>query len=162
MSDKSKPMTPADLRAMFALSWEELKQKQQANVDAWGLGGSERWDANLDTREIAFTFPMGLIVTAPFQIVGSHNEEEGAWLWGWANPSVDPELAEHAQLVRRLGEQQGIPEFTTAKIESSETDAEQYTALACHLAGAAGIYRGPAGPTNFYFTFGPVTFHQVN
>jgi hypothetical protein len=161
MFGKAKPVKPIDLKATFTRCMEELELKQQANCDAWGLDAAERWDADLDTGEIAFTFLTGLIVTAPVQIIGSYDAKGGTWMWAWDNPSIEPELAEHARLVRRFGERHDVPELTTPIITATEADASNYVALACHLAGATGVYRGPGGSTAVYFTFGNPTFHKL-
>ena len=102
-------MKPIDLKAMLARGMEELTLKQQANSEAWGLGSEQRWDADLETGEISFKFSTGLVVTSPIQVVGTHNAKTDMWLWAWDNPSVRPELAEHARPARSLGQQYELP-----------------------------------------------------
>jgi hypothetical protein len=148
--------------ATLARSLEELERNMQANREAWGLGTSDRWDADLDSGEIWFTFADGLVVSAPVQVVGSHNLDDGSWLWAWANPSIPPELTEHAQLARSFGERHELPDFTKAMITCSQDDAVRLAALASHLGKATGSYRGPAGSTYVYFSFGPLSFHKSN
>lgn len=45
---------------------------------------------------------------------------------------------------------------------SSEEEAWRFTAVALHLSGAAGAYRGPAGSTYVFMTFGDVTVRKVH
>lgn len=155
-------MKRTEPEATLAGSMEELQRKTQMHCDSWGLGTSARWDSDQDSGEIAFSFSNGVVVTAPMQIVGSYDVDEGTWLWAWANPSVDVELTEHALLARSFGERHNLREFATAKFTCSETDAWQFVAVACRLGNATGAYRGPAGSTHVYFTFGETTFHRSN
>ena len=48
------------------------------------------------------------------------------------------------------------------EIDASEADAWKYTALAAHLAAANGAYRGVAGKTEVFMTFGMVTMEGAS
>ncbi len=109
-----------------------------------------------DTGLITFTGKQ-VTATAPVQIIGTCNTQDGTWLWGWDHPSVADALAEHARRVHEYGEQHGIAELTTRKLACDEMQAWAFTALACHLCEAQGAYRGPAGTALVYMTFGGVT-----
>lgn len=138
----------------------ELQDKTRANAAAWGLGQTERWDVDLETGLLSFSGD-GRIVTAPVQVIGTYNSEDGTWLWGWDHPSVSAPLAYDARLVRDFGARHKLQALTTRQIVCDEDDAWQFTALACHLAAAAGAYRGPAGSTFVFMTFGEVTIAKV-
>lgn len=53
--------------------------------------------------------------------------------------------------------QHNVAQLTTRKLTCSEDEAWQLTALACKLNEAQGAYRGPAGTTLVFMTFGTVT-----
>jgi hypothetical protein len=101
-----------------------------------------------------------LTATAPAQIIGTYSTESGTFLWAWDHPSVLAPLQEHARRVRDYGEEHGVADLTTRKLECEELQAWEFTALACHLCGGQGAYRGPAGPTLVFMTFGEVTLSQ--
>jgi hypothetical protein len=131
----------------------ELQLKTTAHDRTWQLGQAD-WEVDQDDGQIVFTSPSGIVATCPVQIIGSYNSEDSTWLWGWDHPSVVPALAEHAQLVRKYGESKGITELTHRKLETTEDVCWKFAALACKLADAQGAYRGPAGPTYIFMTFG--------
>jgi len=145
-----------DPEATLKRSMEHLKLKSMSHADAWGMGKTERWDADLDEGVIKFSSP-GLLVTAPVQVIGTYNSEDGSWLWGWDHPSVPEPLGRDALLVRDFGERHGLSRYVTPMIRCTEDEAWEFTALACHLAEASGAYRGPSGATFVFMTFGQVT-----
>jgi hypothetical protein len=69
-------------------------------------------------------------------------------------------LQEHAFAVRQYGEENGIELLTTQKLECSQEQAWEFTALACKLCEAQGAYRGPAGSAFVFMTFGTVTLSK--
>lgn len=77
-------------------------------------------------------------MVAPVQVIGTYDALDGSWMWGWEHPSVDDSLAGHARLVRDFGERYGLSRYTTPRIACTEDEAWTFTALACHLANAAG------------------------
>jgi hypothetical protein len=159
-ADSADTLPEPDLT--LARAEEELKLKTAFALETWGLGQGGEWAVDLDEGTIRFTNDKGWEITAPVQVVGTFNTVDGTWLWGWDHPSV-PEPASHdAQLVHAFGEKYGLAALTTRKIQADETDAWTFTALACHLAGAQGGYRGPAGTTHVFMTYGTVSIRQAD
>lgn len=152
----------AEIDAIFARAEAELQLKTEAAVGMWGLGSGESWAADLDAGTITFVNDKGWEITAPVQVIGTLNTADGTWLWGWDHPSVPGPVSEHAQAVRAFGEQHGLEALTARMIEADETDGWAFTALACHLAGAQGGYRGPAGTTLVFMTYGQVSIRDPN
>jgi hypothetical protein len=146
----------AEIDLAFERAHEELRLKSELHQSTWGLDGAS-WAADLESGTITFVNARGWTITAPVQVIGTFNTLDGTWLWGWGSPSVPEPVSEHAQLVRAFGEKYGLGALTTRMIEASEEDGWEFTALACHLAGAQGGYRGPAGTTMVFMTFGEVT-----
>lgn len=143
-------------------SMAELRLKQEVNSSVWGLGSTERWDADLEQGIIFFTGNDGIIVSAPVQVIGTLNTNDETWLWGWDHPSVKEPLAHAARLCRDFGQRNGLRRFIERKIACSESEAWEQTAVALHLSEGAGAYRGPAGSTLVFMTFGEITVHQSN
>jgi len=157
--EPTENVVSGDLEATLKRSMEYLRLKTQSHVDTWDLGATERWDADLDEGVISFSGG-GRLVTAPVQVIGTYNTEDGSWLWGWDHPSVPSALARDALLVRKFGERHGLSRYATRTIRCTEDEAWQFTALACHLAEASGAYRGPSGPALVFMTFHEVTIHR--
>lgn len=149
-------------QATIARAWEELQAKQRANMQAWGLGNTDRWDADLERGTIKFSNRDGFVVSAPVQVIGTYDTEDGTWFWGWDHPSVRPRLGHAARLACDFGHKYSLSQYVQRMIECSEEDAWRFTAVALHLSKGAGSYRGPSGLTYTYMTFGAVTIKQVH
>ncbi|MFL9841059.1 DUF6882 domain-containing protein [Sphingomonas sp. ST-64] len=149
-------MDDAGIDAVFERASEELRLKTQAHVGAWQADEAS-WSVDLDKGEIEFRNPKGWVITAPVQFIGTFLTTDNSFLWGWDHPSAPEPVRDHAKLVRAFGETQGLAALTTRKIETTEADCWQFTALAAHLAGATGAYRAPVGKAMAFFTYGTVT-----
>ena len=158
MGKKTRPAGDAEYRALVERSMEELRLKTAAHDAGWGLGAAD-WGVDQDTGLITFTGKK-VIATAPAQIIGTYNTQDGTWLWGWDHPSVEEGMGEHARRVLEYGEEHGIAALITRKLACDEVEAWEFTALACHLCAAQGAYRGPAGTALVYMTFGEVTLSK--
>jgi hypothetical protein len=152
---QSTPVNPSDYRTLIEQSMEELRLKTAAHDGGWRLSEAS-WNVNQDAGTIVFTRPDGITATCPVQIIGTYNTEDGTWLWAWDHPSIVPPLQEHAKQVRAYGQRHGLDRLTTRKLACEESEAWEFTALACKLCQAQGAYRGPAGTARVFMTFGDV------
>ena len=159
MAKKARPMGEGEFRELLERSMEELRAKTRAHTESWGLGSCDRWDLDQQDGRLVFTGPK-LTASAPAQIIGTYSTQTGTFLWGWDHPSVEPALQKDAKNVHDFGEENGIEMLTTQKVECTEDEAWEFTALACHLCAAQGGYRGPAGPALVFMTFGKVTLSK--
>lgn len=148
------PEFDAETKALIDRSMEELRFKTEAHDGVWHIGKAA-WDVDQDTGVITFTGEEW-IATAPAQIIGTFNTDDGTWLWSWDNPSIEPKMQEHARRLQAHGQQHEVAALTTRKLTCDEHSAWELTALACHLCEAQGAYRGPAGSALVFMTFGNV------
>ena len=154
------PDTKQDIESRMAESSEqairkavdELQLKTDFHRQTWGID-SAAWDVDLDQGEIRFHNDQGWLISAKVQVVGTYDRSDGTFMWGWDHPSVPEHAAETAKTVKLFGERHERPDLTERLIYASEDEAWQYTALAAHLAGDSGAYRGNAGSTLVYMTF---------
>lgn len=108
------------------------------------------WTADQDTN--TFTMLNGdgePYVTASFAVVGTYSTEDNAWAWAWATDGIDndPRL----EVVRRHGEQAGLPMLTTDLVAGTKTDGEDLWAVALQIAEAEGWYRFQMSPTTWAY-----------
>jgi hypothetical protein len=136
-------------------SMEGLRRQTEGHRGLWHLGEEKRWDFNQESGLLEFTFP-DVVVRAPGQIIGTFDTGSSTWLWAWANPSIDAELKRDALRVLDYGREQRIERLTTPKWPADETDGWRMAALANRLCSSNGAYRGPAGSTMVFMTFGEV------
>jgi len=144
-----------EFKAFIEGSMEGLRLQTEAHQRTWRFGKAERWDFSQDTGELVFTFP-DLVVRAPAQIIGSFDSQEGSWMWAWANSSISDSLTRDSARVREYGEQHHISRLTTGTWPAEEMDGWHMAALSNRLCETNGVYRGPAGTTFVFFTFGQV------
>jgi len=156
--DYSKPDgdgEPPDFAAFLEGSVEGLRLQTEGHQNIWQFGRAERWDFDQNSGELVFTFP-DKIVKAPAQIIGTFDGTTSTWLWAWANQSIDGVLKRDALRVLEYGKEHGIARLTTAKWKADEMDGWRMTALANRICSSNGAYRGPAGATLVFMTFGEV------
>jgi len=146
-------------KEMLDQSMEHLRLLTVSHSKIWGLGKDESWNADLKKGLIWWTFS-DKIVEAPIQVIATYSTKNKTLLWGWNHPSVSKKLSKHAELVKKYGLKNNISKLTTVKIKCTENDAWKYTALAVKLADAQGAYRGPAGTTLVFFTFGKISIKK--
>ncbi|HVV72151.1 MAG TPA: hypothetical protein VHI52_11745 [Verrucomicrobiae bacterium] len=144
-----------DFDALLRSSMDDLMLKTQSHQSAWGFGTEESWQLDQDKGELLFQFP-GRGAIAAVQIIGTYDAQTGVWMWAWANPLIADSLKVQATNLREFGEQHGIQRLTTAEWNGQESDCWYMSALACKLSDARGAYRGPAGDTHTFMTFGEV------
>lgn len=154
-----KPVEPSSYDMALARGREDIQLKTALQMSAFGLGegGGGPWAADLDAGTITLETTRGFVLNAPVQVIGTLDTTNSSWLWGWDHPSVPEPQAEHARIVRDFGAAHGIDRLTTRMIEVNEGEAWDLAALALHLAGAQGAYRGPAGTTLVFMTYGTIT-----
>jgi hypothetical protein len=158
---RKPPSEPPEFRALLDQSMEELRLKTAAHDGMWHLGEAS-WSVKQDEGTIVFTSPNGLTAICPVQIIGTYNTEDSTWLWGWDHPSVVPTLRAHSQQIYDYGKAHGITRLTTRKLSCTEAEAWELTALACKLCEGQGAYRGPAGATLIFMTFGEVSLRATD
>jgi hypothetical protein len=146
----------SDFQRVIAQSMEELRLKTQAHDATWHLSEAA-WFVDQDKGTIVFTTSQGVTATCPVQIIGTYNTQNGTWWWGWDHPSVKPALQENAWQVYEYGKTHNIVQLTTGELICSESEAWEFTALACKLCDAQGAYRGSTGSTLIFMTFKDVS-----
>ncbi len=147
-----KEPAPKDFSKFAERCWVDFEKRQKEYSEKWGIDDCERWDVNQANGTITFTNTKKghKKLVGKVQIIGSFNSEDGTWLWGWANKSVDQKLKIDALKLKEYGETNKIKRFTQTGWEGELSDAWITTAVAIRLLGAEGAYRGPAGKTHIF------------
>lgn len=145
-----------DLRQFIEASMEGLRLQTASHQRLWNLGSESQWNVDLQQGQILWQFAEGVQVSASIQVVGTYNPQNGTFLWGWDHPSVPEVLSQHAALVKAYGQQNHVARFTTRQVQCTEDEAWEFTAVATRLGEASGAYRGNAGGTLVFLTFGEV------
>ena len=146
---------------LLAGAAEELRVKTEAHRNAWRLHEAHDWSLNQDDGRLVILFADGVVARAEAQIIGTLDTEAETWMWSWNNPSIDRELCRAALQVQAFGKKHHLEQLTSSTWPATENDAWGMTALACKLNAAQGAYRGPAGATHIYMTFGEVQVRKA-
>ena len=86
-------------------------------------------------------------VRARAELIGTEAEDQGSWLWGWANRSgFGDHVLRAARHAREVGERDGIGELTTAELPLDGSIGYRCTVVACGLAGGFVYYPAQAAP----------------
>jgi hypothetical protein len=133
-----------------------MVEQNNAHANTWQLGKEQGWSADIGMGVIVFRFANGLSGTTHFQVVGTYDEIDGSFLWGWAHPSVPAAFREHANLAKQWGSENNHPAFTAKNLKCSLDQAMDFAAVANSLAGSKGVYRGHAGKKYIFMTLGEI------
>ena len=144
-----------DLDQQIEKATNGLQVLTAAHDELWQIGTAD-WSIDQDAGTVTFTSEK-YVATAPIQFVGTYNADDQTWLWAWGNPSMNGPLVEHAKTLQVIGEQRKWEAVTTRKFKCPEDQCWELAALACLLLDQQGVYRGPAGSTYVFFTFGKIT-----
>ena len=112
---------PTEFRDLLERAMADLQAKTAGHDGVWRLSEAA-WSVDMDEGTVVFTTPKGIQATAPVQIIGTYNTEDGTWLWGWDHPSVPPPLAEHARRLLAYGQDHNIARLTTRKLTCAQED----------------------------------------
>ena len=153
-SNLSNPANPV-FDQLLQTSIEELKLKTAVH-QVWGLGKFDSWNVDQDIGNLVFSNTDGFTATCPVQIIGTFDSVGRTWMWAWNNPSVTDKLKIDSLKVKLYGETNHITQLTTSEYVCDESNAWAMTAFAVKLCGAQGAYRGPAGSTYVFMSFGSV------
>jgi len=141
--------------ALLTNSIAELKLKTAAQT-AWGFGKFDNWSLDQDKGDLVFSNSDGTTAVCPAQIIGTYDTTSKTWLWAWDNPSITDKLKADSLKVKEYGETNHIEKLTKAEWPCEESDAWAMAALAVKLCGSQCVYRGPAGSSYVFVSFGPV------
>lgn len=132
----------------------KLKEQNKLHASNWRLGKEQGWSANMRTGVIVFEFANGVTGTAHFQVIGTYNEIDKTFLWGWAHSAIAAEFKEHANLALQWGLENQHPSFIAKSLTCTLDDIWNFAAVANSLASSKGVYRGHAGTKYIFLTLG--------
>lgn len=140
---------------------EGLAAQTSAHAAGWRFGEEERWEVDMEKGRLVLHFADGTVASAPIQVVGTYQRADSSFLWAWEHPSVPPELARHAEITKAWAGINQLGQFTTAKPQCTEDEAWDFAATVNRLNNTNGAYRGSAGTTLVYMTFGDMTLQRA-
>jgi hypothetical protein len=153
-----RPATTAghDGHPFIALARAEMMDQHKLHAETWQLGKEQGWSADIGVGVVVFKFANGITGTTHFQAIGSYDEKDASFLWGWAHPSVPLALSSHASLSKHWGVENKLASFSTKVVKCTLDEAWDFAAVTSKLAGSHGVYRGHAGSKYIFMTIGEI------
>lgn len=158
---KSEENISPEFTRLMEVSQNHLAALTLAHQGGWRFGEEAHWNFDQQEGLLRLSFDDGKVAEAPAQIIGTLDSQAKTWMWAWHNPSIRDSLKADVLRVKQYGEQHQIVRLTTPIWNASETDAWAMTALAVKLCEAQGAYRGSAGSTYAFFTFGEIKLSRA-
>ncbi len=159
--DRQRHDDPPEFLQLADRARNHLTALTNAHDELWQISEAD-WSVDQDIGAVIFTNSEAIQATAPVQIIGTYNTQDNTWLWSWDNPSVASCLTKHARRMQEYGREHSIDSLTTGKLACSEDRCWELTAAACLICEAQGAYRGPAGATLVFMTFGEISLSKAS
>lgn len=136
------PLAPADgLRPRLDAAGDWLVKRNIQLARDWGVGLERDYAFDQETGRLVLKFGGRRTIAAQGQILGSFDPRDRSFMWGWANPSIQPEICEDAARLKAEGEQLGLAALTTPVQTVAFDNLLPLLALAAQDGGADGVYR---------------------
>lgn len=127
-------------RKLLAAYEDEVQRKQHK----MGKRVDPRDEAqpNWTTGYLTFLRGQTVMWSPSFELIGTYSPGNGAWLWGWADATVEPKLKTRVDVVRSQGAQWGIDVMTSEALTiDNEQQAWELATITTALARADAMYR---------------------
>ena len=142
----------AETLRFIETAFEEMLAHHKVHAASWPYGKEKAWTADLDAGVIVFKFAGELTGTCHFQTIGTYNEADGSFMWGWAHSKLPRALKAHAKMARQWGKGLRLPQYVSKNVKCSMEDAWNFAAVTQKLAGAKSVYRGRIGKKYIFMT----------
>lgn len=153
---------PVAFDALLEKAFHHAQALAQGHMATWKQDQAERFDLDLETGKIWWTFGDGGIATADASLIDTWAPQSESFLWGWDHPMCPPADNGAALIVRQYAEDHDIDLLKLRQVECPEDDAWQLSAIAVLLGDLQGVYRAPAGGGSVAFIgFGTVSLSKT-
>lgn len=97
-------------------------------------------------------------VEAEVVLIGTWGPRSGTWMWGWANPSLEPAVRARSTDLKQLRVSTGKEEFLSeSPLAATERQAWGFVAVAFRHLGGVGVYRISAEAGDWFFLIRKLT-----
>ena len=84
--------------------------------------------------------------------MGTSSEQDGSFVWSWANEAIPKQHGEALEVVHEFGRQNQLALLTTARIPGGRPEAMECMCIAARLQRAVGTFIDQQGDVTLYFT----------
>src|SRR6185369_15950293 len=72
-----------DIEAFIAGSLLGMQHVMAGHQEGWRFGQEKSWKVDEKAGRLSFCFSDGVVVSAPFQVIGTYNTKHHSFTWGW-------------------------------------------------------------------------------
>ena len=137
-----------------AWSREAVEMMQARNAQwpqQFGLQGNPTYRWDLERALLALEAPLHEVV-ATVCLVGTSSEQDGSFVWSWANEAIPRLHGEALEVVHDFGCTHNLSLLTTARIPGGRPEAMECMCIAARLQRAVGTFIDQQGDVTLYFT----------
>lgn len=149
-------MNDEEFQSFIDSCFEELEKKQKRLIREFGFGTFDKFQHDFDKEEMYLLKDGRVRAKAKLVPIGSFNTKSSTWMWGWANEAFPAPLRTKASKLKRLEALTGFEMFGNEMAEIDPDMAWEIAAMALNLLGSEGVYRGPAGSTQYFYALDQV------
>jgi len=131
-----------ELEALVPAAGEWLAEQNMLLARRFGIGSENSFLFDQESGTLTLSFKGGRQLVAQAQVLGSFDPADRTFLWGWANPSIQPALTHAIATLRDQPPTTGENPFATSRHSVQFDNVTALLAVAGQKIGADGIYRG--------------------
>jgi len=122
-------------------AYEDEVQRKQAKM-AKKVDATDVPEPNWHSGYCTFLRGQDVVWSPSFELIGTFTPASRAWVWGWADPNIDPKLKNRVDAVRTQGAQWGIDIMTSEGLQiADERQAWELATVATAVSRADGMVR---------------------
>lgn len=149
-------MEDSEFQAFLDDCFSSLEVKQDDLIKIYGFSTFDKFEFDLEQEEIYFFRDGKIDVVANIIPIGSFNPQSGFWMWGWANEAFPETLRQKSNALKTLEQKTGFEMFGNEMCEIDEDMAWEIAAMALDTLSQEGVYRGPSGNTQYFYSLSNV------
>lgn len=147
----SNEAQPTDWAAWSREAVEMMQARDAQWPQQFGLQGNPKYRWDLERALLALEAPLHEVV-ATVCLVGTSSEQDGSFVWSWANEAIPRLHGEALEVVHDFGRENKLALLTTARIPGGRPEAMECMCIAGRLQRAVGTFIDQQGDVTLYFT----------
>jgi uncharacterized protein DUF6882/pentapeptide repeat protein len=150
-------MTDDDFRSFAQECFDEMQRKQEYIAELLVFES----EGDLARSVASYSSEGTLFIEADIVPIGSQGQKSMAWVWAWANPSLNGPAGAAANPLPELEMTTGRKEFAIeTPFAGTERQSWEYAAIALRRLGGLGVVRFTANDSDWFFVVRKLTRHR--
>lgn len=134
-------MTDKELEQFLKQCRLEVNQKQKELINKVQINTYTKYIFKQKEQCLELSRADGSKLNFAITCIGSWNQKEGSWVWGWANENLSEEMRQAADPLKQLEKETGYQIFMNGGFECEQAVSIDLAFAGVHALKAEGIYR---------------------